>query len=103
MKLFTINLQTNMFIYKQFITLFTCLQIIYKICTLWVISEAAKNIYYDIPIDRNESISLWYSDRQEWVFHIKLFLSKLSNYELKSLECIIPRRPHKMSSFLFCT
>ena len=45
MKLFTINLQTNMFIYKQFIKPFTCLQIIYKLCTLWVISEAAKNVY----------------------------------------------------------
>ena len=45
MKTFTINLQTNMFTYKEFIKLFTCLQIIYKLCTLWVISEAAKNVY----------------------------------------------------------
>ena len=44
MKVFTINLQTNMFIYKQFITLFTCLQIIYKLCTLSLIKEASKNI-----------------------------------------------------------
>ena len=45
MKTFTIKLQKNMFTYKEFITLFTCLQIIYKIGTL---VEAAKAVplYY---------------------------------------------------------